>query len=120
MSDFNVSMSLNGSVHSQGIKIDYRAWLDMGSEEWKNTSDEQKAAAYQAAMVCGWTDGGLKALMVRDFAPRVDQFTADLTIDTLRDLSKTYPVPVDQVYEVKKDNPRFKVRGLDDTFQLPG
>lgn len=108
--------SLNGSVYSQGIKIDHKAWLDMGSIEWKETSDKDKAAAYQAAKVCGWTDDGLIAIMISEFAPRIDQFMADVTIDTLREYANVYPVEVEQVYEVKKENPHFKVK--DSTFQL--
>jgi hypothetical protein len=56
----NIANSLNGSVYSQGIKINYVAWLDMGSAEWQETDPKLKAAAYQAALVCGWTDTGLK------------------------------------------------------------
>lgn len=95
----NKVISLNGSVHSQGVKIDIPAWLDMGSQEWQNTSGELKAAAYQASKVCGWTDDGLKVIMKSEFAPRVDDFMADVTLETLQDLAKQFPVEVEQVYE---------------------
>ena len=115
----SLTSSLNGSVYSQGIKIDHRAWLDMGSEDWKTTSDEQKAAAYQAARVCGWTDEGLKAIIINEFGPRIDQFMADVTMETLHDLAAAHVVEVQEVYEVKQENPTFKVHGSDATFQLP-
>jgi hypothetical protein len=115
----NTVISLNGSVHSQGIKIDHRAWTDMGSEEWKNTPDADKAAAYQAAKICGWTDRGLSALIIKEFSPRIDQFMADVTIETLQELAANHPVEVQEVYEVKKENPQFKVKGSEATFQLP-
>ena len=115
----NPANSLNGSVHSQGVKIDYKAWLDIGSKEWQDTEAKDKAAAYQAAKVCGWTDAGLVAIMVKDFGPRIDQFMANVTIDTLKEMSQQFPVPIEEVYEVKKENPAFKVRGSEDTFNLP-
>lgn len=114
----NAINSLNGSVHSQGIKIDHRAWLDMGSVEWKDTPDETKAAAYQAARVCGWTDEGLKSIIITEFAPRIDHFMADVTIESLRELASANPIPVEEVYEVKKDRPVFKARGSNDTFTV--
>lgn len=101
-------ISLNGSVHSQGVKVDHVAWLDMGSKEWQTTPDKVKAAAYQAAKVCGWKDEGLKALMMKEFGPRIDHFMADVTIENLQELAAEYPIPVEQVYEVKKDVPVFK------------
>lgn len=100
--------SLNGSVHSQGIKIDHVAWLDMGSKEWASTSDKDKAAAYQAAKVCGWTDDGIKVIILREFSPRVDDFMADVTLDQLRTLAAEHPVDVEQVYEAKSEKPSFR------------
>lgn len=111
--------SLNGSVHSQGVKVDHRAWLDMGSADWQSTPDKVKAAAYQAAKVCGWTDVGLKVIITNQFGPRVDEFMAQITIDTLKELAEQYPIPVEQVYESKPERPKFKVAGSDATFQLP-
>lgn len=111
--------SLNGSVHSQGVKIDHNSWLDMGSKGWQDTSDAQKAAAYQAAKVCGWTDDGLKAIMISEFGPRIDDFMAELTLEALREFSVTHPIEVEQVYVVKKETPSFKVQGSDATFKLP-
>lgn len=111
--------SLNGSVHSQGIKIDHTDWLDIGSKGWQDTSGEQKAAAYQAAKVCGWTDDGMKRIMLSEFGPRIDEFMADVTLESLRELAAMFPVEVEQVYEVKKENPAFKVRGSEATFKLP-
>lgn len=114
----DIASSLNGSVYSQGIKIDHRAWLDMGSTDWAQTPPEQKAAAYQAAKVCGWTDDGLKVLIIKEFGPRVDEFMANVTIDTLHELATAHPVEVEEVYEVKQENPQFKVHGGDATFKL--
>jgi hypothetical protein len=110
---------LNGSVHSQGIKIDHPCWLYFGSIGWANTSDEVKAAAYQAAKVCGWTDQGLKKIILSEFGDRVDQFMADVIIEELQDLAKKHPVEIEQVYEANKENPLFKVRGSDSTIRLP-
>src|SRR4051812_24434590 len=92
--------SLNGSVNSQGVKVEHRAWLDMGSPEWKEISDTEKAAAYQAARVCGWTDEGLKAVIIKEFEPRIDHFMADVTIETLQELAKLHPLEVEEVYQV--------------------
>lgn len=113
------TISLNGSVQSQGLKIDIKAWLDMGSQEWKDTENRVKAAAYQAAKVCGWTDAGLKAIIIGEYGPRIDQFMADVTIETLQDLAKEHPVEVEQIYEQKKETPTFKVHGSDATLKLP-
>ena len=110
--------SLNGSVHSQGIKIDICSWLDIGSKEWQDTDAKLKAGAYQAAKVCGWTDQGLTAIITSQYGPRIDQFMADVTIETLRDLAKEYPIEVEQVYEEKKET-LFKVHGSDATIKLP-
>ena len=84
----NLRDTLNGSVQSQGIKVDVRAWLDMGSKEWQDTEPDIKARAYQAALVTGWTDQGLISFMTKEFAPRVDEEWAKLTLDTLRDCLK--------------------------------
>jgi hypothetical protein len=114
----NAVSSLNGSVYSQGVKVDHRAWLDMGSKEWMDTSDELKAAAYQAAKVCGWTDDGLKNIIVSSFSPRIDHFTADVIIETLQELANKHPIPVEEVYEVKEDKPIFKSYTPKDVFKM--
>jgi hypothetical protein len=112
----NAASSLNGSVHSQGIKVDYKAWLDIGSQEWQDTSNKEKAAAYQAAKVCGWTDAGLISIMLKDFGPRIDQFMADVTIESLKEMAEEFPIPIEEVYEVKKEQPVFKIRGSEGTL----
>lgn len=99
---------LNSSVQSQGIKVDFRAWLDMGSQEWKETPEKVKAYAYQAAKVCGWTDAGLKKIILDEFTPRVDDFMANVTMDTLQALAEQFPAKVEQIREVKQESPTFK------------
>lgn len=84
--------SLNGNVQSQGIKVDHVAWLDMGSNDWHETSSELKAKAYQAAKATGWTDSGLKKIIIDEFGPRLDHFWADTIIETLQALAEQYPV----------------------------
>jgi hypothetical protein len=65
--DDNIVNSLNGDIYAAGIKIDMRAWLDMGSSEWHNTDPSVRAAAFKAAINAGWTENGLSAIMVRNF-----------------------------------------------------
>jgi len=93
--------ALDGSVQSQGIKASFKDWLDIGSEEWQKTPDKVKAAAYQAAKVCGWRDEGLKQLILNQLTPRSDEFTAEFTLDILKKLAATYPVEQEQVYETE-------------------
>lgn len=93
----NVVNSLNGNVHSQGIRIGHKAWLDMGSKEWEETSPENKAHAYQAAKLTGWTDKGLRQIILSEFRPRLDDFWADLIIDTLHSLEKEHPISITEL-----------------------
>lgn len=101
--------SLNGCVHSQGIKISHKAWLDIGSEEWQNTTEQQKSYAYQAAKLRGWTDQGLKALIIQEFQPRIDEFMAELIVEELREFGEKYPLEI--IGEQKKGNNTFMVNG---------
>ena len=48
----------------------------------------------------------------------VDDSSTDKSILLLKEFAAKYPVAIDDVYAVKKDNPKFKVRGSDATFQL--
>lgn len=91
--------SINGSVQSQGIKVNYKNWLDLSTKEWKETPDKVKAAAYQAAKLCGWKDEGLKTAIMS--LPHIDQFIADATIETLKVLADKFPLPTEPVYDVK-------------------
>ena len=90
--------SLDGDVQSQGIKVGHRDWLDPGSEGYANLPDEVKAAAYQAAKVCGWDDSQLKSLMLQHYPHLDDQFMS-LSIKTLVELEEKYPLQVDEVYD---------------------
>ena len=114
----NILDTLNGSVYSQGIKIDARDWLDMGSEGWRATTDKQKAAAYQAAKVTGWTDKGLYEIMIKQFGPRIDEFQADLTLGLLRDYEKEYPIE-QEVLDTKDHKDVWKVTGSETAFPFP-
>lgn len=90
-----ISETLNGAVQGQGVKVDVRHWLDMGSKEWKECPDEVKAAAYQAALLSGWTEQGLIRVMLSEFKPRVDEEWAKTTIATLKEMLESYPVVVE-------------------------
>lgn len=114
----DVINALNGSVQSQGIRVDVRDWLDIGSKGWRTTSEKVKAAAYQAAKVTGWTDKGLHALMLKEFAPRIDEFQADLTLEILQDFEKKYPVE-QEVLETKEHKDVWKVKGSEVNFPFP-
>lgn len=102
---------LNGDVQGQGVKIDHHAWLDMGSVQWLECTNEDKALAYQAAILCGWKDEGLKQIILKEYSPRIDQFMADITIETLQDFASDYPAKITDVYEVKVDSPVFRRNG---------
>jgi len=115
----NVLVSLDGSVQSQGVKVNARDWLDMGSPTWATTPDQVKAAAYQAAQVTGWKDDGLIKVMVNCWSPRIDEDTAKFTLITLRELSQQYPVVVEEVYKDQSPLPVFKINGSDKTIPFP-
>ena|ERR1019366_3625779 len=115
----NVIVSLDGSVQSQGVKVSVRDWLDIGSETWATTSDESKAAAYQAAQVTGWKDVGLIQLMMTAWGPRIDEDTAKFTLTVLKELSEQYPVAVEEVYKDESHPPVFKIKNCDRTIPFP-
>jgi hypothetical protein len=112
-----VSM-INGSVQSQGIRVDVRDWLDMGSEGWRKTPEEIKAAAYQAAKVTGWTDKGICALILSEFGPRIDEFQANLTLELLKEYEAKYPLE-QEVLENKEHKDTWKVSGSETQFPFP-
>jgi hypothetical protein len=89
--------ALNGSVQSQGVKVDAPGWLDMSSKEWINTPDKAKATAYQAAKVTGWTDKALLNLMIQK--PVITEVEAKITLEFLQDLEKKFPIPVESILE---------------------
>ncbi len=94
----DVLASLDGNVHSQGVKIGHRAWLDLGSKEWDGTPDSVKAAAWQAAKVTGWQEETLKALMVDGYGHITDT-TISMAISLLKSWESEYPLDVENVYE---------------------
>ena len=91
--------SLDGSVQGQGIKIGYRAWLDMGSKEFGETPDRIKAAAYQAAKVTDWADDALVDLMIEKH-PHLSEHIVRYTIESLQEWAKEFPCEIE---ETKKD-----------------
>jgi len=97
-----VLQSLDGDVHSQGIKIDHRDWLDMGSESWSKTDDKLKAYAFQAAIVAGWDTNSIKDALKTNYKHLTDTII-NITFETLQELSKQFPVEVETVAEVKID-----------------
>lgn len=90
--------SLDGSVHSQGVKIKHRAWLDMGSEEWTTTPEEIKAAAYQASQATGWGETALKDMMIENYE-HLSESTMDATIDFLKEMTEKYSLQIEEVNE---------------------
>jgi len=114
----NVLTSLDGAVQRQGIKLEARDWLDIGSETWSKTSDYDKAAAYQAAKMVGWKDEGLKQVILRCWGERFDASQADAVIEILQSLEKQHPLEIEELKkETHKDT--WKVQGIDKTFQFP-
>lgn len=110
-----VLQSIQGNVHSQGVRVDIRAWLDPGSKEWGETPDEVKAAAYQAAQNCGWTDASLKANMMRSFG-HIDSDLMDYVLKTLKDFSKEYPFSSKEIFATKgQDHVNFRDAERGDT-----
>ena len=94
----NMINSLDGSIQSQGIKVGYRAWLDMGSEEYGNTPPKVQAAAYQAAQVTGWGDEALIDIMLVKHKHLTEHLMA-YTIECLKDLAKHHPFEVEKTKE---------------------
>jgi len=90
--------SLDGDVQSQGVKLSHREWLDPGCEDYAKTPDNVKAAAYQAAKVCGWDDDQLSSLMLQHYRHLDDQVMG-LSIKTLQSLAEKHPLPVEEVYD---------------------
>lgn len=115
----NVLVSLDGAVQGQGIKLSARDWLDIGSDTWATTSDQMKAAAYQAAKTRGWQDEGLLQIMIKCWGERVDEDTAKFTLETLKELAQQYPVPVEELYKDTSPPPVFKIKGCDKTIPFP-
>ncbi len=95
--------TLDGCVNAQGIKVKFPAWMVMGSKEWDATPDQIKAYAYQAAKVTGWTNESLvKAVCnVYEF---VDVHMAKYTVSLLEDMTKQYPLEVENK---KKESPKL-------------
>lgn len=100
--------ALDGSVQSQRIKISARDWLDIGSAEWAKTPHAVKAAAYQAAKITGWTDAGLKNVMLKSWGPRIDEPMADYVLNLLSEWSKEYPLEAEIVNEIKAAKTEIK------------
>jgi hypothetical protein len=115
----NVLVMLDSAVQGQGIKLSARDWLDMGSETWQSTSDEAKAAAYQAAVLLGWKDEGLLKIMTGCWGPRVDEGTAKFTLEFLKDLAVIHPIAVEEVYKDESKPPVWKIKDCDKTLPFP-
>ncbi len=112
-------ISLDGVVQRQGIKVNAADWLDTGSESWRKTPDEVKAAAYQAAKAAGWKDAGLLKLMVDTWSPRIDEDMAKFTLELLKDLAILFPKEVEQIKSDDTAPPVFKIKGCDKTIPFP-
>lgn len=87
---------LDSAVQSMGLKISAAQWLDMGSAEYKNTPDEIKAAAYQAAVLKGFKRSGILAAVKELAGKRYDDEVANFTVEMLKELSEKYPAKVQE------------------------
>lgn len=83
--------SLDGNIQSHGLKVRFKNWMVMGSDEWNSTPDMAKSYAYQIAKWCGWTTGALKNLLVSTH-PYIDKNMAEFTISELDNLAMSYPL----------------------------
>ena len=95
--------SLDGDVYAQGLTIGHRAWLDMGSEEWQQTPDASKAAAYQiATKIGGWDEARIKEMVLRRYK-HLKESILDLTLESLKELSLLHPLHIEDVNVRKAD-----------------
>lgn len=85
--------SINGSVQSQGIKVNIENWLVIGCKEYDETPDEVKAYAYQAAHLTGWTDMSLTNAVSRKY-PHLDADMLQFVFDNLKELSEKHKLEV--------------------------
>jgi 6-phosphogluconolactonase/glucosamine-6-phosphate isomerase/deaminase len=84
--------TLDGNIQCHGLKVKFKNWMVMGSDEWNSTPDTVKSYAYQVAKKwCGWTDGALKNILIATF-PYIDKNMAEFTISELQHLADTYPL----------------------------
>lgn len=83
--------SLDGIVQSYGLKVRFKNWMVMGSDEWNETPETVKSYVYQIAKSCGWTEGALKNLLVSAY-PYIDKNMAEFTISELVGLAIRYPL----------------------------
>lgn len=98
--------SINGNVQAQGFKIDFPAWMVMGSVEWQAASDKDRAYAYQAAEVTGWSDAALMKTVCNAYE-FISEHTAKVTIDLLKELKIEYPL---EIIDNKKESPEVTIR----------
>lgn len=82
---------LNGCIQAQGIKVNIENWLVMGSKEWDETPEKIKSYAYQAAGVTGWTDAGLKVILLNK-CPHFDNDMCDVVLNLLKEWVAEYPL----------------------------
>lgn len=92
----HVLSSLDGDVNGQGIKINHRDWLDMGSESWVNTPENVKAAAFQAALATGWDVQQIKLILLQHYK-HLKESTVNATIAILEEAAKKYPLAIEDV-----------------------
>lgn len=86
-----VISTINGDVQAQGFKVNFPAWMVLGSLEWAKTPDRIKAYAYQAAKSCGWSDDSLIQAVVA-VHQHIDRTVAELTLSELKELERQYPL----------------------------
>lgn len=78
----NILDSINGSVYAAGYKFDIRAWLDIGSVDWKETTEEQRKGAYRAARKAGWSKKALMEIMLKKYT-HLSDVTLEMTFEML-------------------------------------
>lgn len=108
---------LDGTVQSQGIKVSCSGWLDIGSEEYSKTPDQVKAWAYQAAIISGWTDKGIKKVVLDNWGYRITETLADDILETLKLMALEFPV--EKEIKDNKIKSSFKISGCDTLLPFP-
>lgn len=114
-----VLVSLDGAVQSQGIKVNARDWLDMGSENWSTVPDAVKGAAYQAALAAGWKDEGLLKVITECWGERIDEEGAKFTLETLKEFAAEHPCEVEEVKKDESKPPVWKIKDCNRTLPFP-
>lgn len=94
-SEYTLNM-LDGDVQSQGIKLNHREWLDLGSKDWTNVPDKVKSAAWQAAKLRGWDKTPIKNAMMEQYK-HIKESMMNLVFEELESLVKKYPFEIEDL-----------------------